>query len=83
MKPNETQLQQALKHYERQTEGMVLTYCIPNTQRHQGVIQTVQQRCQQSQIHQQASMQGCKKNKHHSKNTAQHSTTRNGHIEDA
>jgi hypothetical protein len=57
MKPNETKEQQALKHHERQTEGMVLTACIPNTQRHQGVIQTGQQRCQQSQMHQQASMQ--------------------------
>jgi hypothetical protein len=52
MKPNETQYQQALKHHESQIGGMVLTACIPNTQRHQGVIQTVQQQCQQSHIHQ-------------------------------
>jgi hypothetical protein len=81
MKPNTTQYRQALKRHESQIGGMVLTNCIPNTQRHQGVIQTVQQQCQQSQIHQQASMHICK---HASTQTRkQHSTTMNGHIEDA
>jgi hypothetical protein len=77
MKHNETQLQQALKNHESQIGGMTLTLCIPNTKTPKGVIQTVQQRCRQSQMHQQASMHANTQARKH------HSTTMNGHIEDA
>jgi hypothetical protein len=60
--------------------GMVLTVCIPNTQRHQGVIRTVQRRCQQSQIPH-GSKQACKQANTQARK--HHSTTVNGHIEDA